>query len=265
MFVFVTSLYNLSDVRRGDGRDWQDYLDWFGKTLRIKAPLIIFTEPETVGFIDKMRDGIDHPTYKVITTLEEVPLYHLKESMQEVLDSDFYKENMNDTNRVECNDSMYSVIQYSKFKWLKESTVAFDFKYYFWLDAGASRFIDDELYENDYPSEEAIKSLENLDDTFLIQYNDEYYPDLVNQDTLSIDYLWDNRAFICGSMFGGNKNSIHNIDLEMDSIMDHMIANKCLNNEQIALGFMCKAREELFTRYYRQNPHRHLDLFQELA
>ena len=62
------------------------------------------------------------PTHIITTKLEDVPLYGLKERIQDVLDSDDYKEKMLDVDRVECQDSMYSVIQYSKFKWLKDNS-----------------------------------------------------------------------------------------------------------------------------------------------
>lgn len=265
MFSIVTSLYNLTDVHRGDSRSWNDYLDWFGKTLQIKCPFIIFTEEETVDFIREQRK--DLPTHITTTKLEEVPLYHLKDTIQNVLNSSEYKEEMSDINRVECKNSMYSIIQYSKFKWLKKSSELnpFNSKYFFWLDAGASRFLDSSDYKEEYPSQEALTQLKQIDNTFLLQYNPDYYPDLVNSNMLPEEYFWDNRAFVCGSMFGGNSQSISSIDEEMDNIMKIMIENNCVNNEQIALGYLCKNKEHLFTRYYRTNPNQHLSLFQEMV
>lgn len=264
-FVIVTSLYNLSNVRRGDERKWKDYLDWFGKTLQIKCPFIIFTEKETVDFIKNQRE--DLPTHIITTKLEDVPLYNLRDSIQFILDSSSYEKNMRDAKRVECKDSLYSIIQYSKFKWLKESTKVnpFDSKYFFWLDAGASRFLDQSDYEKEYPSQDALDQLSQIDNTFLLQYNPDYYPDLVNSNTLTKEYFWENRSFICGSMFGGNAKAISSIDNEMDVIMKMMIEDGCINNEQIALGYLCKNKEDFFTRFYRTNPHKHLSLFQEMA
>ena len=265
MFSIVTSLYNLSDVRRGDGRKWDDYLEWFGKTLQIRCPFIIFTEEDTVDFIKEQR--IDLPTHIITTTLEEVPLYHLKKDIQDILDTPEYKETIIDPDRVECKDSLYSVIQYSKFKWLRESCKInpFDSKYFFWLDAGASRFIDSLLYFYDYPSKEALEKLDEIDNSFLVQYNAEVYPDLTYTKTLPKEYLWDNRSFICGTMFGGNAESIITIDKEMDLIMDMMMEDGCINNEQIALGYLCKNKDNLFACFERRNPIQHLALYQEMA
>lgn len=264
-FVIVTSLYNLSEVKRDDDRDWDTYLEWFSKTLQIKCPFIIFAESSLSSFIMEHRNEYD--TFIVSETLDQIPLIHLKDKIQSILDSKKYQENMSDPKRIECKDSMYSVIQYSKFKWLKKSSEInpFNSKYFFWLDAGASRFIDSSDIENEYPSKEALESLNGIDNTFLLQYNPEYYADLVNSNSLPLDYLWDNRSFICGSMFGGNAKSIELINKEIDDIMDHMISHECINNEQIALGYLCKDKEDLFTLFYRTNPRNHLSLFQEMT
>ena len=53
--------------------------------------------------------------------VEEMPYYHLKDQIQEILDSEEYKEKMADPGRIECKYAMYSVIQYSKFQWIKQA------------------------------------------------------------------------------------------------------------------------------------------------
>ena len=120
-------------------------------------------------------------------------------------------------------------------------------------------------YQNEYPSESALDQLSQIDNTFLLQYNPDYYMDLINADTLDASYLWDNRSFICGSMFGGNIDSINSVEEEIDKILDMMIERGCVNNEQIALGYLCKNNEDMFTKFYRKNRNKHLELFQEMS
>lgn len=264
-FVIVTSLFNLSQLKRDDNRDWNSYLEWFAKTLQVKCPFIVFTEPNLSDFVTQQRG--DKLTYIVEQQLTQIPLYHLKEPVQEILDSVEYKAKMSDTSRVECKDSMYLAIQYSKFKWLKQATQInpFNSKYFFWLDAGASRFIDESEMQNTYPSSQALNQLARVDNTFVIQYNHEYYHDLVNSNRLSPEYLWDNRSFTCGSMFGGNRQAIAAIDVEIDITLNYMLKEHCVNNEQIALGYLCKNKPEFFTKHHRSNPGKHLTLFQEMV
>ncbi|NBU97423.1 MAG: hypothetical protein EBS19_04255 [Spirochaetia bacterium] len=264
-FAIVTSLYNVKELQREDGRNWEDYVKWFSQTLKIKCPFIVFTDESLVDLVNEVRQ--DLPTEIIVESLDKIPYFHLKDSIQEVIDSEFYKENMSDTNRIECKNSMYSVIQYSKFKWLKKATEInpFNSKFFFWLDAGANRFLYDCDISNEYPSEDALRELVAIDNTMLIQYNTECYSDLVNSKTLTEKYLWDNRSFICGSMFGGNKVAIENITIEIDNLMQSMLQNKNVNNEQIAIGYLCKNKEDLFTKFYRVNGKNHLCLFQEMV
>jgi len=263
--TLVTSLYNLSGVTREDDRNWEDYIKWFKQTLSINCNFIIFTEPEVIPHIKKVRKDTD--TLIIESSLNTIPYYYLLDKIQSILDSDFYKSNMKDINRVECKDAIYSVIQYSKFKWLREAAEInpFDTDYFFWIDAGVSRFLEPQDYKSSFPSLDTIEQLNTIDDTLVIQYNSDYYEDLTKARILPKTYFWDNRSFVCGSMFGGNETAITTVENEIDTIMNLMIKNKFVNNEQIALGYLTKIREDLFSLFHRTNPNKHLELFTELS
>ena len=98
---------------------------------------------------------------KLYTTSNDIPYYHLKEPIQEILDSDDYKNNISDPKRIECKQAMYSVIQYSKFPWLDHAAKLnpFDSDIFFWLDAGGSRFFNNFDLTEPYPSKAAMESL----------------------------------------------------------------------------------------------------------
>jgi hypothetical protein len=66
-------------------------------------------------------------------------------------------------------------------------------------------------------------------------------------------------------MFGGNEISIKNMSQEMDQLLKYMIEHKNINNEQIAIGYLCKKKENFFTKFYRINSSNHLSLFQEMV
>lgn len=263
--TLVTSLYQLNDITRDDDRKWKDYLHWFQKTLSINCKFIIFTEPEVTPYINEVRNSSN--TLIIESSLEETPYFYLKETIQNILNSEEYKSKMIDVSRVECIDAIYSVIQYSKFKWIKTAAEInpFDDDYFFWIDAGVSRFLEPNDYKNSFPSLNALEKLKGIDDTFLIQYNNDYYQDLTDARILSKKYFWDNRSFVCGSMFGGNYYAINEVSNEIEEILQLMIKNKCINNEQIALGYLTKIREDLFSLFYRTNSSKHLELFTELS
>jgi hypothetical protein len=262
--TIITSLFNI-DREKMDGRSWNEYLHWFDKTLKIKCPMMIFISKDLISFVEERRTTI--PTEIIVQTKEEVPYYFLKKRIDDIISSEVYKHKILDSSRIECQHSMYSIIQYSKFKWLKQTIEEnpFNSKFFFWLDAGASRFFEDVDLNNNYPSFNAIDALNKMGNKFLIQKNMEYYSDLVNADILTEEYLIDNRSYVLGSMFGGTSESILRVDKEIENIfLNDMIENNFVNNEQIALGYLIKKFPELF-EYYERYDGKHLSLFMELS
>ena len=248
----VTIVSALFDIDRVDGRKWDNYLKWFDITLQLQVPMLLYVTEDLVDFIEERRK--DLPTELIVDTVDDIPYYHLKDEIQEILDSDEYKEKMSDTDRIECKQAMYSVIQYSKFPWLKYAVEQnpHNSDFFFWLDAGGSRFFNNFDTTEDFPSESAMESLDAMGESFLLQMNCEYYPDLYNADELTVDYLYDNRSYVLGSMFGGHKNSIPKVcNMVEDVLVNEMINKKNVNNEQIALGYLVKKYPDDFAIYQR--------------
>ena len=262
--TIVSALFNIE--REGmDGRDWEEYLKWFEVTLQLKCPMTVFISEDLVDFVKEKRGKL--PTEIIMQDVEEIPYYHLKDQIQEILDSGDYKSKMADPERIECKHAMYSVIQYSKFQWIKQAiqSASHGSDYYFWLDAGGSRFFEGYDLNKPYPSDTAMESLESMGESYLVQMNCDYYKDLYQADKLSLDYLWDNRSYVLGSMFGGHKNALPQLCERVEDILtDEMIAKGNLNNEQIALGYLVKKYTDDFTIYERRNG-KHLDIFTELG
>ena len=267
--TFVSALF---DINRVDGRKWEEYLKWFEITLKLRVPMVLFLDRDMQEYIDERRGDMFSEneylkTQTLYQTVEDIPYYGLKDQIQEILDSDQYKKDMADPERIECKQAMYPIIQYSKFPWLTQAAAMnpHESDYFFWLDAGGSRFFEDYDLTQNYPSEEAKKALDDMGDSFLLQMNTEYYTDLANAKTLSTDYLYDNRSYVLGSMFGGHKKSLFRVcDMVHDVLMNDMIANNTINNEQIALGYLIKKYPDEFSLYERTNQ-KHMALFHELG
>ena len=262
-FAIVSALFNIE--REGmDGRAWEEYLNWFEKTLKLRVPMILFVTEDLEDFIKERRG--DLPTEVIVQTTDDIPYYNLKEQLDNIIGSEQYIERIADPDRIECRHSMYSIIQYSKFKWLTEATKSnpFESKWFFWLDAGGSRFFDFYDLTEDYPSPNAMESFEEMGDQFLVQMNTEYYTDLAQAVSLDKSYLLDNRSYVLGSMFGGGINSIKKVAEDVDDILiKEMIANDYVNNEQIALGYLIKKNPDDYAIYERTNQ-KHAAIFQEL-
>ena len=163
--------------------------------------MVLYVSEDVAEFLVDKRKDI--PTAVCVQTVDQIPYYHLKDEIQGILDSDEYQENISDPDRIECKQAMYSVIQYSKFPWLKLAAEdnPHNSDYFFWLDAGGSRFFGIYDLKKEYPSKDAVKSLDDMGESFLVQMNTEYYPDLSDAEELDLDYLYYNRSYVLGSMF----------------------------------------------------------------
>ena len=151
--TIVTALYDINRDKKGDGRTFDEYLTWFKGTLKVKSPMVIFVDESLKEFVEENRKGL--PTKIITEPLEEVPYYHLNDRIQEVMDDDNYKSKIGAPDRVECKLSLYNVIIYSKFLWVKRviEDNPFDSEYFMWMDAGLSRFFEshDVDVRNPYP------------------------------------------------------------------------------------------------------------------
>ena len=49
--LITTALFDIKRDNHGDGRTIDDYLSWFGKTLKLKCDMIIYTEERFKDFI----------------------------------------------------------------------------------------------------------------------------------------------------------------------------------------------------------------------
>lgn len=262
--TIVSALFNI-EREDMDGRSWQEYLKWFDLFLKLKTPMVLFVTHDLVEFIDERRKGI--PTDIIVQNIEDIPYFYLQDQIQEILESEKYIENISDSDRIECKHAMYSIIQYSKFPWMKKAIELnpHESDVFFWLDAGASRFFGDFDLDKQFPSESAYESLEEMGESFLVQMNCDYYPELFKKPELPLSYLYDNRSYVLGSLFGGHKNSIPKVcDLVEDIFLNKMINEGNVNNEQIALGYLVKKYSDEFSIYSRTNGE-HMDIFNVLT
>ena len=247
--TIVTALYDIGR-KEIDGRDMQQYYDWFAKTLQIQCPMVIYCEKSHIDFISKHRSP-DLQTKIVEQELYEIPYYFLKDRMDEVLANEKFKSKIADPGRIECKTSLYSIIQYSKFPWVLNAAKEnyFDSDYFFWLDAGASRFIPDlEVSSLKFPGENFMNQVKTNPGKTLYQMYVFPYTDLsMRNEALPHDYLYDNRSYVWGGMFGVDRIAIEKLTKLVDDVLvREMLEKNLLNNEQIAVGFLLKQHKNEF-------------------
>lgn len=244
--TIVTALYDIGREKI-DGRDMSQYYAWFSRTLLFNCPMVIYCDESLNSFITMNRPS--HLQTKIINQkLEEIPYYHLKPQIDEVLQSLSYKQKIKDPERIECKTSLYSIIQYSKFPWVLNAAINnyFQSDYFFWMDAGASRFIPDlQIKDLNFPGPVFSSKHTELKNKALFQMYIFPYTDLsLKPDHLPHDYLYDNRSYVWGGMFGVDKSAIENLTNCVDFILrEEMLEKHLINNEQIAIGYLLKNKK----------------------
>ena len=267
--TLVTALYDINRDREGDGRTFEEYLSWFGETLKVKSPMVVFVDESLKQFVEDHRGNL--PTKIITQSIEEVPYYSLKDEIQKVLDNENYKSKIGAPQRVECLMSLYNVIIYSKFPWVKRviEENPFDSEYFMWIDAGLSRFFEQHgvnVY-NQYPSRSAVETLLDTKDSVLIHTSMSYYPDLVNAETCTEEYFWDARTWVMAGLWGGGSTILSKFCDMMDEVLrEKMLKNGVINNEQNAMAYLYKNNDDMFAVFENHaHIHRQYEIIAELA
>lgn len=266
--TIVTALYDINRESKGDGRKFDEYLNWFKGTLKVSSPMVIFVDESLEEFVKEHRGSL--PTKIITRSINDLPYYHLDEKIKSVIETDEYKQKMGCPDRVECTMSLYNVVIYSKFKWVKEAIKNnfFNTEYFMWMDAGLSRFFEghgvDTRYP--YPSHNGEEALEATKDTVLIHASMSYYPDLVNASEESEDTFWDARSWIMAGLWGGGKKVLNNFcDSIIDVLENKMLNNGVINNEQVAMAYVYKKHDDMFTVFENYaHMHRQYEIIGEL-
>lgn len=249
--TIVIAFFDIHRDTKGDGRTIEEYLCWIEKTLQLNCNLFIVTEAQFVPFMKKYRPN-DYPMFIQEDTLENASYYKYLPQMKEILESDAYKQRIAYPNRVECVLPQYNVIQYSKFGWLEEAMRInpFQSEYFFWMDAGISRFFGDVDISLPYPRR--IPSQQ-----FIIQKRHDL-------DTFFMDeFIWKADNLLKGTMFGGHKDNVLLISKKVEEMFQNMLLQKNVNNEQVALALVYYANKGLF--FIVEDSDVHLQLFKYLC
>lgn len=256
--TIVTAFFDIGRETNGDGRKLADYLEWIKKTLQLNCNLFIVTEKKFVDFMKDNRPS-EYNMYIKEDILENASYYKYLPQMKEILNSEYYKSRIAYPNRVECTLPEYNVIQYSKFGWLENAIKEnpFDSDYFFWMDAGISRFFLNTNINKKYPSNTIIN---NSNNKFIIQQRYD-----LNNYNMNENFIWSAENLMKGTMFGGYKYIVLKIGSLIEQVFEkEMLNNNNVNNEQLALALVYKNNPELFYLINDDRRH-HLILFKLMS
>ena len=258
--TLVTAFFDINREEKGDGRSINKYLEWIKKTLQINCNLFIITEHKFINFMNENRPK-NYNTFVKEDKLENAQYYKYRERINEILESNEYMKKISYPDRVECKLPEYNIIQYSKFGWLKDAinTNPFDSEYFYWIDAGISRFFLDTDISVSYPN---INKMRMFDNRLIIECRDD-----INSYPFNIDnFIWGAENLLKGTMFGGCKNIILIIDKKLEkTFTESMLKKNNVNNEQLGLFIVYKQNPKLFNLIKSGKKNTHLWLFKYLS
>lgn len=247
--TIVTAFFDINRETRGDGRSITEYKEWIKKTLELNCNLFVVTEEKFADFFyDNRTIGNMHVK---IMNFEDSHYYKYYDRMVEISQSDYYKSKIAHPNRVECVLPEYNIIQYSKFHYLNIAIEEnpFSSEYFFWMDAGASRFFYNMDLSKCFPSNNGLMRSGTQHGKFLCQQR----PDLRTYNFNS-NFIWGADNLIYGGMFGGKADIVKNIGDEVESIfVNVMLNNNNINNEQLSLALVWKLKPNLFSTFVMPN------------
>jgi len=244
--TIVTAFFDIGREQRGDGRKITDYLSWIQKTLQLNCQLYIITEEKFRAFFEENRPVKykDKTIIKVIK-FSDSHYYKYLDRMRAIVETPEYRARIAYPNRVECVLPEYNVIQYSKFDYLRMAIEEnpFGSEYFFWLDAGASRFFNQIDVSRPFPSPAGLQVIQASGDRFIAQARH----DLAEYPIDETQFIWTADNLMFGGMFGGKTSVV----LEMGKLLDKTFVEKmldqgCVNNEQLTLALIWNKEHDKF-------------------
>ena len=268
MATVITALFDINRFRIKNQahalKTIDEYLDWFTITLQLNVPMVIYTEQNIVAFIEEHRPKA-YKTKVIVQKLDEIPYYRYYNDIKNIIDNPDFHKAMQHPDRIECVLPEYSIIQYSKFEWLRRTLLEnpFDTEYFFWADAGISRFFGDADISKPFPSNRTIQFLNSNDGKIIAQARET----LQNMDVLVESFLYTSFNAVIGTLFGGGKEKLINLADEVNKTFETcLLARGIINNEQLVLGVVWKYMPHLFELYLKPDKiTQHLPLFKILC
>ncbi len=140
--TLVSSLVNINR-EAVDGRQFSTYVEWFFQTLQIRAPMILFVDPEIAELVAKAREG--KPTKIIQQSFPATPLAWSTPFIHQTQQSKEWKEFAKNPGDLNNKSAPYVTLMHSKFAWIWDAIQdnPFHTDLFFWIDAGLSRFWKD--------------------------------------------------------------------------------------------------------------------------
>ena len=248
----VTLVTSLIDIHRDqvDGRKFDEYVNWFIKTLAIPAPMVCYVEPSLAVFVRSLRGNL--PTKIISQTFNETPLAWSTPYIHDTQQSQEWKayaKNPRDLNNL---SAPYVTLMHSKMAWvwnvIQENPFGTDMV--FWIDAGLSRFWQGHDVTATEPHPRFYRTLRR--DSKLYCQVGGYKEDMLRRGLMGPKFTTDeligcNENVIMGGFWGGPGKVVADLcEFTMRFYVKELLQKHRVDNDQPTIFF-----------HIQENPHKY--------
>jgi len=158
--------------------------------------------------------------------------YKYYDRIKEILENDYYKNKIENPNRIECTSPEYNILQYSKYNYMNMAVESNPFQstMFFWLAPSSSEYLDNMVLSSQFPSKIGINRVKSQKKILFTQDNNLYKYNI--DDT----FIWKSEKLLYNEIFGGDAEVIQIIAEKIENIfLEDMLNNNNVNDESIAL------------------------------
>ena len=223
----ITIVTAVFDVNFGDGQ-------WIQKMLQLNCNLYVITEEKHKDFLLQNRPQ-QFPMEMKVIDFKDSHYYKYYDRIKEIIESDYYKNKIENPTRIECTSPEYNILQYSKYNYMNMAAQANPFQsiMFFWLGSSSTEYLDNMALSSQFPSKIGINRVKSQKKIFFTQDNNLY------KYNIDGEFIWESDKLLYNEIFGGDIEVLQIIAEKMESIfVEDMLNNNNVNDESVALALV---------------------------
>ena len=223
----ITIVTACFDVNIGDGQ-------WIQKMLQLNCNLYVVTEEKHKDFLLQNRPQ-QYPMEIKLIDFKDSHYYKYYDRIKEIVESDYYKNKIEDPTRIECVSPEYNILQYSKYNYMNMAAQANPFQsmMFFWLGSASSQYLDNMVLSAKFPSIRGVNLVKSQKKILFTQDNNLYKYNI--DDT----FIWKSDKLLYNDILGGDAEVLQIIAEKMENIfVEEMLNNNNVNDESVALALV---------------------------
>ena len=223
----ITIVTACFDVNIGDGQ-------WIQKILQLNCNLYVVTEEKHRDFLLQNRPQ-QYPMEIKVIEFKDSQYYKYYDRIKEILESDYYKNKIENPSRIECVSAEYNILQYSKYNYMNMAAEANPFQsiMFFWLSPASFEYLDKMVLSSQFPSKNGINNVKPQKKILFTQNNN------LSANNIDETFIWKSEKLLYNEIFGGDAEILQIISEKMENIfVEDMLNNNNVNDETVALSLV---------------------------